>query len=80
MAASLDLRQRLRQLIDQLNEQQISQAAHALETIRQDSLGAILRAIPGLHMPEHWPPRYPAVEPLTVSGEPASDQLLRERR
>jgi hypothetical protein len=31
-------------------------------------------------MPDHWPPRYPDVEPLTVPGEPASEQLMRERR
>jgi hypothetical protein len=41
---------------------------------------AILREIPGLQVPDHWPPRYPDIEPLTVAGEPASEQLIRERQ
>jgi hypothetical protein len=80
MAVSSDSRLHLHQLVDQLSEQQLSLAAQALETIRQNSLAAILRDIPGLQMPDHWPPRYPDVEPLTVAGEPASEQLIRERR
>jgi hypothetical protein len=80
MAAASDPRLHLHQLVDQLSEQQISQAALALETIRQNSLAAILREIPGLQVPDHWPPRYPDIEPLTVAGEPASEQLIRERQ
>jgi hypothetical protein len=80
MAATSDTRHHLHELIDQLNEQQIGQAAQALESIRHNPLAAVLRDIPGLRMPDHWPPRYPDVEPLTVPGEPASEQLMRERR
>jgi hypothetical protein len=80
MAARSDPRQHLHELIDQLDEQQIPQAAQALERIRYGSLTAVLREIPDLHVPDHWPPRYPRVEPLTVPGEPASEQLIRERR
>jgi hypothetical protein len=80
MAAISNLRRHLHELVDQLSEQQIPQAAHALETIRHNSLLAVLRNIPGLRIPDHWPPRYPNVEPLAVSGEPASEQLVREQR
>jgi hypothetical protein len=80
MAASLGSRRHLHPFLDQLHDQQISLGAPALETIRQNSLAAILRDIPGLRMPHHGPPRYPDVEPLTVAGEPASEQLLLERR
>ena len=80
MAAPLDPRLPLHDLVDQLDGTQIPQALHALETIRHNSLAAVLRSIPGLRMPDHWPPRYPTIEPLSVPGEPASEQLIRERR
>jgi hypothetical protein len=48
--------------------------------MRLNPLAEILREIPGLGMPDHWPPRYPELEPIAVSGEPASEQLMRERR
>lgn len=80
MASQPDSRHHLHELINQLNDHQLPQAVQALESIRQDSLAAILRDLPGLRMPDHWPPRYPDVEPLTVPGEPASEQLIRERR
>ena len=80
MAAIPDPRHHLHELVDQLDEQQISQAAQALEAIRHHALIATLRDIPGLRVPDHWPPRYQDVEPLTVPGEPASEQLIRERR
>ena len=80
MAVSSDPRHHLHELVDQLNDQQIPQAAHALEAIRKNSLAAVLHDMPGVQMPDHWPPRYPRVELLTVSGEPASEQLIRDRR
>jgi hypothetical protein len=80
MATSSDLRIEVHKVVDQLNEEQLAQAAQVLGAISHDSLEAILRDIPGLRMPEHWPPRFPEVEPLVVSGEPASEQLVRERR
>jgi hypothetical protein len=33
-----------------------------------------------LQMPDHWPPCYPDVEPMAVAGEPASEQIIRDRR
>ena len=80
MAATPESRHHLHELVDQLDEQQLSQATQALETIRQNAFAALLRDIPGLRVPDHWPPRYPEVEPVTVEGEPASEQLIRERR
>jgi hypothetical protein len=81
MAASSVSRQHLHELVDQLNEQQIPQAAHALEAIHDASLEAILRGIPGLRMPDHWPPQFMEFEPLPVTGEELpSEQLIRERR
>jgi len=81
MAATSDSRQHLQELVDQLNEQHIPQAAHALEAIQDASLEAILRGIPGLRMPDHWPPQFVEFEPLPVYGEELpSEQLIRERR
>ena len=48
MATAPDSRQHLHELVDQLNEQQVPQAADALEAIHQASLEAILRSVPGL--------------------------------
>jgi hypothetical protein len=31
-------------------------------------------------MPDHGPPRYVDFDPLSVPGEPVSEQLIRERR
>jgi hypothetical protein len=80
MAASSDFPQRLHRLVDQLEDQQLSLAADALDTVHENSMVAVLRDVPGIRMPDHWPPRFPDVEPLTVSDEPASEQLIRDRR
>jgi hypothetical protein len=80
MVDSSDQRRHLHELVDQLEGTQLPEATYALETIRQHSIAAVLRDIPGLRMPDHWPPLYPDVEPLPVPGEPASEQLIRERR
>jgi hypothetical protein len=39
-----------------------------------------LKAIPGLKVPDHWPPHFEKFEPIKVEGEPVSEQLIRERR
>lgn len=81
MAAVTVSRQDLHHLIDQLEEQEFGKAASALESIRHASLEATLRGIPGLQMPDHWPPQFVEFEPLPVSGgELPSEQLIRERR
>jgi hypothetical protein len=73
-------RVRLHQLVDELSDQQLARALAAVDSIRQDAIGAVLREIPGLQMPDHWPPSYPDVEPMPVAGEPPSEQLIRDRR
>lgn len=80
MASQPDSRHHLHDLVDQLDDREIPQAAQALENIRRNSIPDLLRDIPGLRVPDHWPPQYPDVEPLTVPGESASEQLIRERR
>jgi hypothetical protein len=46
----------------------------------QERLLEVLRAIPGLRVPDHWPPRYEPFEPMPYDGEAPSEQLIRERR
>jgi len=46
MATAPDSRQHLHELVDQLNEQQVPQAADALEAIQQASLEAFCAAFP----------------------------------
>ena len=45
-----------------------------------DPVWAKLTSIPGVKLPDHWPPRFSKFEPLEVEGEPISEQLIRERR
>ena len=82
MAVASDPRSHLHQLVDALDDRQLPQAAQALEAIQQASLEAILRSIPGLRMPDHWPPRFADFEPLPVPDgeELPSARLIRERR
>ena len=45
-----------------------------------DPLWQCLKSIPGIRLPDHWPPQYPDFEPIAIEGEPLSEQLIRERR
>jgi hypothetical protein len=45
-----------------------------------DAVWQRLKAIPGVKLPDRWPPRFEKFEPLRVEGEPVSEQLIRERR
>ena len=80
MATASDARQELHQLVDQLSEEQLREAANVLENLRRASFATLLRDIPGVRMPEEWPPRFTDVEPIPVSGELPSEKLIRERR
>jgi hypothetical protein len=33
-----------------------------------------LKVIPGVKLPDHWPPRFDKFEPLRVEGEPVSEK------
>lgn len=80
MSASPIQRQELHRLIDELDEKLLPEAAEALQSIGKASPADMLRGISGLQMPDHWPPRFVDFEPLPVSGELPSAQLIRERR
>jgi hypothetical protein len=45
-----------------------------------DSLWERLKALPGVKLPAHWPPRFKPVESLRIEGELPSERLVRERR
>jgi hypothetical protein len=81
MATASDSRHHLHQLVDELSDQHLPQATQALEALRQASLEGILRSVPGLRMPDHWPPQFVDFEPLPIADdELPSEQLIRERR
>ena len=73
----------LHDAIEQLNDEQVE---HLLSLVRgflveeEDPLRKRLRSIPGIKLPDQWPPRFERFEPLEVEGEPPSEQLIRERR
>lgn len=47
----------------------------------QQEMLRILRTIPGIRVPKHWPPRFRDFEPMKWEGdESPSEQLIRERR
>ena len=76
-------RNELHEAIDRLNDEQAEQVmalVHQLLTQKPDPLWECLKTIPGLTVPDHWPPQFAEFEPLPVEGEPASEQLIRERR
>lgn len=81
MEIASDSRLHLHQLVDQLNEEQLPQATQAIEAIQQASFETVLRSIPGLRVPDGWPPQFVDFEPLPVSSEELpSEKLIRERR
>ena len=45
-----------------------------------DTVWERLKMIPGVQLPDHWPPQFEKFEPLRIEGEPVSKQLIRERR
>ena len=79
------LRDALAQHPGQSAENLVEQAlAQQFGGVPAQSSGAFLerlKNIPGVRLPEHWPPRFTHFEPVTVEGhEPVSEQLIRERR
>ena len=80
MADASSSRSELHRLLDELPEEQVAAAAAALAELQRDALRSTLSSIPGLHVPDHWPARFPEFEPLPFDGEPPSEQLVRERR
>lgn len=69
--------------IDRLSEDQLRPVARLLEELlpgAEDPVLERLKAIPGIRLPAHWPPRFERVEPLEIGGELASEWMVRERR
>ncbi len=54
--------------------------AHEAAPASADPVWERLKMIPGVKLPDRWPPQYEKFEPLRVEGEPVSEQLIRERR
>lgn len=70
-----------------LEEALVEQAGHQAEApepvpdARQsDPVWQALSKIPGIGLPEHWPPKFQRHGKLSVEGELVSEQLIRERR
>jgi hypothetical protein len=73
----------LHKAIDQLNKEHINQIMSLVEVLlveESDPIWHRLKEMPGIKLPSRWPPQFKPVEPLTLKGELASDQLIRERR
>ncbi len=49
-------------------------------TDEQAELLDALKAIPGVTLPDQWPPRIRDVAPVAVAGKPASQTLIQDRR
>lgn len=65
----------------QAPEQIIEQAlAVRLASASEDAVWQQLNDLPGIQLPAHWPPRFAKFEPIPITGEPLSEQLIRERR
>lgn len=63
------------ELLEQLLDQGSRQSSEPVDPVWQ-----CLQSIPGVRLPEHWPPRFETFEPIPVEGELVSEQLIRERR
>jgi hypothetical protein len=75
-------KEQLHHAIDRLNDEQLTKVEavlHGLKINLNDPRDR-WRNIPALAIPDDWPPRYGDFEPVTVGGEAASEQLIRERR
>jgi hypothetical protein len=73
-------RSALHRLLDELPEEQVPAALSVLKQLQRDALRATLASIPGLAVPNQWPPHFSDFQPLPFEGEPPSEQLIRERR
>jgi hypothetical protein len=66
---------------DEILEQALAESmAHEAASAPADPVWERLRMIPGVKLPDRWPPQFEKFEPLRVEGEPVSEQLIRERR
>jgi hypothetical protein len=73
-------KEQVHQAIDRLTEEQLNKVQAVLEQLHTDDPRERWRSIPGLRIPEEWPPDYGNFEPVRLDGESVSEQLIRERR
>jgi hypothetical protein len=69
--------------VDRLPEGDLDRVMLAMANMvepAQDPVLEYLKTVPGIEVPEEWPPDFPRVDPITVEGEAVSVQLVRERR
>jgi len=71
-------------VVDGLTDEEASRLlAMARELRTADEQAAVLnalRAIPGVTVPDRWPPRFRDVEAVAVAGKQASQMLTEDRR
>jgi hypothetical protein len=65
---------------EQILERALAEQAGREAAGLSDPVWECLKSIPGIKLPDHWPPRFEKFEPLLLEGEPVSEQLIRERR
>lgn len=65
---------------EQIIEEALAERLGHYDPAQADPVWQKLKTMPGLHLPDHWPPQFAQMEPLHVEGESVSEQLVRERR
>jgi hypothetical protein len=86
----MNLRQELHEVIDKLDESQITRLMPIARSVQSGSavrndlaereLFELLKSLPNVTVPAQWPPRFRDVVPIQIDGEPVSEILIRERR
>jgi len=65
---------------EEILEQALAEQANRNPVASSDPVWECLKSIPGIWLPDHWPPKFQDFEPIHVEGEPISEQLIRDRR
>jgi hypothetical protein len=65
------------EILEQALAEQNAQQASSLAA---DPVWERLSKMPGVMLPDHWPPQFERFEPVAIEGEPVSGQIIRERR
>ena len=82
-ASGMSTRQELHEAVDRLDESKLGDALVIVQNMLEtdgDAMRRRLKALPGVKLPDQWPPTFAAFEPIQVEGEPVSEQLIRECR
>jgi hypothetical protein len=65
---------------EEILEQALTERAGREQGGPNDPVWQRLNSMPGVKLPDRWPPHFEVFEPIHVEGEPVSEQLIRERR